>query len=213
MEARCNADSRRAGRTHPVRSLSLAAALALGGFAAGAQAANDDAALRTQVRSLAERMEQLERRNRELEKQVIELKGDDVTAARAPDQPSAATPASAAGATLEQRLKTLENAQAQTERSLASERLSETEPELVTRLKALEYQTLSMQKQARQIEALEGISVGASLVGMAQRVDRKGSATGNAESRLTYRGDVSIALPGGSLGDADGAIFAQIRFG
>ena len=205
-----------ASRVYAVRGVALAVAMALAGFAGGAQAADSYAALRAQMRKLAERMEQLERRNRELEKEVVELKegGTKAAQASAPARPPA-QPASGAAATaaIEQRLKALEETQAQTDRSLSTERLSESEPELVTRLKALEYQTLSMQKQARQIEALEGISIGASLVGMVQRVDRKGAATGSAESRLNYRGDISVTLPGGSLGAAEGAIFTQLRFG
>ena len=38
------------------------------------------------------------------------------------------------------------------EKALDTQRLSEKEPELVTRLKAVEFQTLSMQKQARTID-------------------------------------------------------------
>jgi len=202
-------------RAYAVRGIALAVAMALAGFAGGAQAADSYAALRAQMRKLAERMEQLERLNRELEKEVVELKegGAKAVQASAPARPPAQAPSSTATAAIEQRLKALEETQAQTDRSLSTERLSESEPELVTRLKALEYQTLSMQKQARQIEALEGISIGASLVGMVQRVDRKGAATGSAESRLNYRGDISVTLPGGSLGAAEGAIFTQLRFG
>ena len=48
---------------------------------------------------------------------------------------------------------------------------------------------------------------------MAQRVDRKGSASGRAASRLNYRGDLSVTLPGGELGEAEGTIFAHLRFG
>lgn len=114
---------------------------------------------------------------------------------------------------LEQRNRALEELQARTERSLATERLSESEPELVTRLKALEYQTASMHKQARRIEALDGVSVGASLTTMAQRLGAGGSDTAATQSRLNYRGDLSVTLPGGTLGDAEGSFFAHLRFG
>jgi len=105
---------------------------------------------------------------------------------------------------LEQRNRALEEMQARTERSLATERLSENEPELVTRLKALEYQTSSMQKQTRRIDTLDGISVGASLTTMAQHVGAGDSDTGATQSRLGYRGDLSVTLPGGSFGSAEG---------
>lgn len=115
--------------------------------------------------------------------------------------------------TLEARVRALEELQARTERSLGTERLSESEPELVTRLKALEYQTSSMQKQARQVGTLEGISVAASLTAMGQHVGARASDSDAAQSRLGYRGDLSVTLPGGSFGNAEGSIFTHLRFG
>ncbi|MCK9381119.1 MAG: carbohydrate porin [Sulfuritalea sp.] len=111
------------------------------------------------------------------------------------------------------RVEALEQQNKALEQSLASERLSEKEPEIATRLKAVEFQTLSMQKQARQIEALEGITVGASLTGVAQKVGAGGTATGAGESRANYRGDISVTLPGGEMGNTEGKIFAHVRFG
>ena len=119
------------------------------------------------------------------------------------------------------RVEALEQQNKALEKSLATERLSETEPEIVTRLKAVEFQTLSMQKQARQIEALEGITVGASLTGVVQKVMRSGihsdgagnTASTAAETRANYRGDISVTLPGGAIGNAEGSIFGHFRFG
>lgn len=113
----------------------------------------------------------------------------------------------------EQRIKVLETANEQMTQSLASERLSEDEPEIVTRLKALESQAVSLQEQARSVEALEGVSLQAAMTGVAQQVDSDGSATGEDESRLSYRGDVGITVPAGSIGNADGTFYAQMRFG
>lgn len=113
----------------------------------------------------------------------------------------------------ERRIHELEDAQSQTSAALSSDRISDEEPELVTRLKAVESQTLSMQQQARQIEALEGVSVDAGIVSMVQQAGRRATADGRSESRLNYRGDVAITLPGGSFGDADGTFFAQLRLG
>ncbi|MBI3141035.1 MAG: transporter, partial [Rhodocyclales bacterium] len=182
------------GRTSTLRAFSarktaLAAALALAGISGTAFAASNDAALLAELKKLAERMEKLEKRNTELEKKLEQ---------------------SNAG---EQRLKALEEHQAQADKALQTERLSEKEPEMVTRLKAVEFQTLSMQKQARQIEALEGITVGASLTGVVQKVNRSGAASATRESRANYRGDVSVTLPGGDMGDMEGQIFTQFRFG
>jgi len=149
----------------------------------------DDAALLEQVRELGERVERLERQNRELEKRLEAMQST------------------------ESRVNALEQAQAQTEKALATERLSEAEPELVTRLKAIEFQTLNMQKQVREIDSLEGITVSASLVGVGQGVNGAGAASGESESRLNYRGDVGVALPGGEMGDVEGKIFTHFRFG
>ena len=115
---------------------------------------------------------------------------------------------------LADRVEALEKNNKELEKSLATERLSEKEPELATRLKAIEFQTLSMQKQARQIESLEGISVGASLTGVAQRANRDGVAGfASRQSRANYRGDISVTLPGGEMGDIEGKIFTHFRFG
>lgn len=165
----------------------LALALSITGWTQ--RAAADDGALLAELRKLGERIERLEKRNQELEQRL-----------------------SAAGAA-ETRIQALEKANSRIETALESERLSEKEPELVTRLKAVEFQTLSMQKQARQIEALEGISVSGSLTGVVQRVNAAGAAEDRSQTRANYRGDVAITLPGGQLGDAEGSIFAHVRFG
>jgi hypothetical protein len=143
--------------------IKLMAALLAAGFAAPAFAT--DAAVLAELKRLSERIEALEKQNKELEK------------------------------------------------SLATERLSEQEPELITRLKAVEFQTLSMQKQARQIEALEGIAVGASLTSVVQKVGAGHTATGVSETRANYRGDISVSLPGGEIGNSEGKIFTHFRFG
>ena len=97
--------------------------------------------------------------------------------------------------------------------ALASDRLSNKEPEPVTRLKAGETEWLDRRKQSAMLEALEGISVNASLTGVVQQVNADGSATSERESRVNYRGEVTVLLPGGSIGDAEGKIFTHFRFG
>jgi hypothetical protein len=182
----CRADTRGPAS----RMTMLAAALALAGLNGTAGAAgNGNAELLAEIRKLSERMERIEQRNRELEKKLED------------------------GKAAEQRLKALEAQHAEAEKALATERLSENEPELVTRLKAVEFQALSMQKQARQIDALDGITVGASITGVVQQANRNGTATGERESRANYRGDVSVTLPGGKMGNMEGKIFTHFRFG
>jgi hypothetical protein len=53
----------------------------------------------------------------------------------------------------------------------------------------------------------------AGVVVVGQRVNARGSADGNAHSRLNYRGDLGVSLPAGSIGEAQGTAFAQLRFG
>ena len=53
----------------------------------------------------------------------------------------------------------------------------------------------------------------AALSGVAQNVNGGGSADGRSQTRLNYRGDVTAELAAGSLGDAEGKVFAQLRFG
>ncbi|OGA54385.1 MAG: hypothetical protein A3G24_05845 [Betaproteobacteria bacterium RIFCSPLOWO2_12_FULL_62_13] len=173
----------------PLRQSVLAVALALVGIAQGATAADDNAALLQQLKKLNERIEKLENRNQELEKRLESV------------------------GSAEQRIRALEEANARMDQALQSERLSEKEPELATRLKAVEFQTLSMQKQARQIEALEGITVSASLTGVLQSTNSAGAATATRESRTNYRGDIAVSLPGGELGDVEGKIFTHLRIG
>lgn len=114
---------------------------------------------------------------------------------------------------LNERVERLEKRNQELEQALQSDRLSEKEPEIATRLKAVEFQTLSMQKQARQVEALEGITVSASLTGVLQSANAASTVSGTRESRTNYRGDIAVALPGGEMGDAEARIFTHFRIG
>ena len=152
------------------------------------------AELLKELRRLSERVEKLETRNAELEKK-------------------AQTPPAKSDTELAQRIKALEENNTRMETALESDRLSEKDPEVITRLKDIEIRALSMQKQARTIESLEGITAGASLVMVTQSANKAAIATGNPGSALNYRGDVSVTLPGGEIGNAEGHIFAQFRLG
>lgn len=163
---------------------SILAGILLAGALPAFAAEPSQAELLKEMRRLTERMEKLEARNAELEKKAQ------------------LTPTE-----LAQRVKALEENNARMETALESDRLSEKDPEVITRLKDIEFRTLSMQKQTRAIESLEGVTAGASLVMVAQRANK------DAGSALNYRGDVSVTLPGGEIGNADGKIFAQFRLG
>ncbi len=154
----------------------LGAAL-LGPVLACAQAALP---LPPELRHLLQRMERLERENQQLRERLDAL-----------------APAT------DPRLQALEDARQQTDKALATERLSEQEPELVTGLKPVE----------RQIEALEGVSVAASLTGVLQRAPARSRDGSSAQSRLNYRGDVSVGVPAGRLNDIEGRLFVHVRLG
>lgn len=58
---------------------------------------------------------------------------------------------------------------------------------------------------------MEGISAGGALAMVAQSA-LTGETIGS-DSQLNYRADVSVTLPGGEIGDAEGHLFAQFRLG
>lgn len=166
----------------------LVLAMALSGSAGAAELPVEVAQALQQMQA---RLARLETRNAELERQLA-------------GQPAAA---------LETRVKQLENANSKLEEAIASDRLSQDEPELATHLKALEFQALGMQKQARMVESLEGIAAGVSFTTVAQHANRGATTTGDTENQLSWRGDAQVSLPGGSLGNSDGSLFFHFRMG
>lgn len=174
-----------------VRLAPLAAALTLALASGASHAGASQDTLLAELKRLAERMEKLEKRNAELERRLAA-------------QP---TPA------LAQRVDALEDANRQVRAGLESDRITEKEPELVTRLKALEAKTDSHGPAAKLAEALEGISVEGSVAAVAQRVNGKARADRKDETALTWRGDVGITLPGGDIGAGKGEFFAHLRMG
>ena len=114
---------------------------------------------------------------------------------------------------LSERLEKLEAHNAKLEAALEDDRLSENQPELATRLKATESKAYGMQKMARTVEALDGVSAGVSLTTVAQRASGVPAGTDIASSQLNYRGDIAVTLPMPKVGDTDSKLFAQIRIG
>lgn len=117
------------------------------------------------------------------------------------------------------RIEALEQQNKEMEKALTTERISEREPEIVTRLKAVEMQSLGMLKQARTVEALEGITAGFSLTTVAQQPSAPMRNLGSdldgkfGNSQLNYRGDAYVTLPLDNIGDTESKVFAHIRFG
>jgi hypothetical protein len=162
-----------------MRARVLAAALAAAGLVtlvSPAQAAGKEAEL---LKKLAERLEKLEARNGELEKEVKTLKADN------------------------ERI----------EKGLESERISQYEPELTARLKAVEKDALEMRKSAKVIEALDGLKAGASLTSVAQKPSGLPHGTTDGNSQLSYRADATVELPLGPIGDVEQKLFAHFRMG
>lgn len=178
----------------PPRIARTALAVALLAAAGGAaQAATPtENKLLAELRRLAERVDKLEKRNSELEARL-----------------AAPAPAPA----LAQRVAALEQASKEVAAGLESDRISAREPELVTRLKAVEAKTQAIGAPTRLAEALDGIAVEASVAAVAQRIDGDANADGKDVSLLSWRGDLGITLPAGDIGAGTGEFFAQLRVG
>ncbi|MDR2837549.1 MAG: carbohydrate porin [Azonexus sp.] len=159
-----------------MRRKQLTAALMAAGLALPALAADDQQAL---LEKLATRLERLEARNAELEKEVKALKADNQKIAD----------------------------------GLDSTQLSQYEPELTARLKAVENDALGFKKAARIAEKLDGITVEAALTTVAQHAFGLPRGTADAGSQLGYRADVAVDLPLEPLGDIEHKVFAHVRIG
>ncbi len=154
----------------------ICGALIAAGLALPALAGPTEAAL---LEKLAARLERLEVRNAELEKEI----------------------------------KALKHESTEITRGLESPRLSESEPELTVRLKAVEKDALEMKKAARIAEGLDGIKVGAALATVGQHAAGLPGQIDGGSSQLNYRADVSVELPLQPVGDIDHKLFAHLRMG
>ncbi len=105
---------------------------------------------------------------------------------------------------LAQRVEQLEAANRKLEAQVAPARTEA----LAARVEDVENEVVAIRKQPTPFPALEGISAGASLVMVAQ------SADGDAgKGQMTARADVEVELPMGSIGEAEGKLFAHLRAG
>ncbi|MCC4115470.1 carbohydrate porin [Aromatoleum toluclasticum] len=172
-----------------------AIAVAVAGLSCASQAApTAQDKLLAELKRLAERVEKLEKRNTELEAKL-----------------AAGTAAPAPG--LAQRVQALEQANQELAASLESDRISEREPEIAIRLKAIEERTNSMGAPTHLAKTLEGISVEGSVVAVAQQINGRARDNGERESQLSWRGDLGITLPAGDIGAGKGEFFTQLRMG
>jgi len=153
----------------------------------------DEALLKQQLQRLADRLDRLEKRNAELEAQL---------------KAYVERPGSKDGG-VENRIQALESYNKRLEEALGDESISEREPELASRLKAVEYNTLDIKKQAQVIDSIEGFAAGASLTAVGQRasgVDADGTP-------LNYRADITVTTPTVKTGDIESKLFGHFRVG
>lgn len=68
-------------------------------------------------------------------------------------------------------------------------------------------------ERARTVAGLQRVSVGVSLLGVAQAANNDATLDGAGESELNYRADMAVSLPVGSIGGGEGELFAQVRAG
>jgi high affinity Mn2+ porin len=121
-------------------------------------------------------------------------------------QPAAADVAQLLKA-MQARLTRLEVRNAELERRLAEPvRLPES---VEARLEDVETEVLTLSRKPDPLEKFDGVAVGASLIMVAQHA--KGGTVSATE--LSARADVEVELPGGSIGNAEGKIFAHFRAG
>ena len=119
----------------------------------------------------------------------------------------------ARNADLEKEVKALKGENERVTQGLDSPRLSQYEPELTVRLKAVEKDALEMKKAAKIAEGLEGIKVGAALATVGQHAWGLPKDIENGSSQLNYRADVSVELPLAPVGDIEHKLFAHLRMG
>lgn len=165
----------------------ITAALVAAGLAVPALAGPKEIEL---LEKLTARLEKLEARNAELEKKLV-----------------------ARNSGLEQQVKTLKDESDAVAAGLDSPRLSQYEPELTVRLKAVEKDALEMKKAAKIAEGLEGIKVSAALATVGQHASGLPGGVENSSSQLNYRADVSVELPLAAIGDIEHKLFAHLRMG
>ncbi|HEB57062.1 MAG TPA: carbohydrate porin [Gammaproteobacteria bacterium] len=113
---------------------------------------------------------------------------------------------------MEKRIQILESENTRLKKSLTQPYISDSEPEISARLKAIESQVYSYRKAARTVESLDGIKAG---VGLTMALQRLSAASSSSEksAELNYRGDVSVSLPAGNIGASEGFIFTHFRMG
>ncbi len=113
---------------------------------------------------------------------------------------------------LEKRIKALETENARLNKSLDEPYISNSEPEISARLKAVESQSSSYRSAARMVESLQGIKTSVGLIMVAQGLSAQ-PVNNEKNAELNYRGDVTVSLPAGNIGASKGFLFTHFRMG
>ena len=119
----------------------------------------------------------------------------------------------ARNAELEKEVKSLKTESDKVAQALDSDRISENEPELTSRLKAVEKDALNMKKSAKKIEELDGLKAGVALTTVAQKPSGLPHGTQDGNSQLNYRLDATVELPLKPMGDIEHKLFGHFRMG
>ncbi|ARJ66255.1 hypothetical protein WV31_11595 [Magnetospirillum sp. ME-1] len=115
-----------------------------------------------------------------------------------------------AAADTEQRIEKLESHNAAMEKAMAQDTISENEPEVAARVKAAENEILSYKKGSKVVDVLGGIKVGAGMTVVGQNLIGQSQ---EKDGQLNWRGDVTLTIPGGNVGNSKGTIFTHLRMG
>jgi len=112
---------------------------------------------------------------------------------------------------MEQRINSLEKENKTLKSSLEQPYISDSEPEISARLKAVESLANSYRSAARTVENLQGIKTSVGFTMMAQSLS--GAHRDSKNDELNYRADATVSLPVGSIGASEGFFFSHFRMG
>ena len=116
-------------------------------------------------------------------------------------------------AELLQRIERLEKKNQELDRALKGERDEKKTPENAMQPRDVKFPSLGTYEQERTIQALRGVTVDVSFTTVAQTANNGATTDNTGESELNYRADVSVSMPAGQIGNAEGKVFAQFRIG
>lgn len=149
------------------------------------------------LEKLTARVQSLEHANTDLQHQL------------SASQPAVPTAQDPVVKTVEQRVAALEQQQNVLSHSLETDTISEAEPELSARLKAVEMKTQELGGPVGKLKVFDGIKGGLSLTMVAQ----KSFEPAVTDSQLGYRADAFVSLPLAPVGDVEQLVFTQFRLG